>query len=96
MIGRRLNIIVPRQVTVISAHKKLVKFHQVKLDFTDLTEKLESNSQILNQTLRQILALEIALMFLGADQSKGNNQISLKTFMSKLQIWPIHLDFQGL
>ena len=61
MIGRRLNIIVPLQVTVISAHKKLVKFHQVKLDFSDLTEKLESSGQILNQTLRHISALEIAL-----------------------------------
>ena len=50
-----------RQVTVIPAHKKLVKFHQVKLDFSDLTEKLESNGQILNQTLRHISALEIAL-----------------------------------
>ena len=51
-IGRRLLRV--RQVTVIPAHKKLVKFHQVMLDFSDLTEKLESNAQILNQTLKQL------------------------------------------
>ena len=77
------------EVTVIPAHKKLVKFHQVMLDFSDLTEKLESNTQILNQTLRQISALENALMFHGAVRNKGNDKIYLKTFINKIQIWPI-------
>ena len=59
------------------------------LDFSDLTEKLESNAQILNQTLRQISALENALMFHGAVRNKGNDKIYLKTFINKIQIWPI-------